>query len=838
MDALAGCLVQALQQWPYVLDIITKLCVARDIRDALLQHEPTFLFNMVARAVDGDWQHRTASIAMLSHPLPRHITLPAATQNLFLGIVDHAAQQPSTSSIKPIYRLLKGGLGPLLGLLWHETLTQLERHFVHILRETICKEDQCLTLYCLAIMKAIITAANEDPSFSIAGSYETQELLASTPNSPKWKPKGMQQYFTGGKANKTLHLIVLRVLWACRATAEDTIEQTVELLSLANELIAFMPDSTREAWCVENPIVVRKLHDKACQSGLEARVQLPAFAFICGLCRARNVPESMVDHLAALLCKPVSFSAELACGPEPAMAWFAGVLNGVQLGEIIISITSFAARGESREVLKLAGTIVPVVERLKQSLKTHESVVDGALTALSSDFVAQDLTELRRLAKSKLDSGSLEGGACSTAVLSERKAIGHAICSLFLSAALTADHSQTDVASELYPPLVGTYALTVQNDSPCSHKAAAPRTHINLQQYSPVKAFQPGSNWQAGLGNHLQSRAQQDHSALSAFFSNVCADLERRCSEVEAPLREEQERRAELQQEYDNLYRAYTNLEDSKSRVTMRVDAVEGEKRECVQDLEQTKEANDQLLTRVEKLEIVLRDNQHQAREQLEKMNREFAHAEMDHATTLAKSEEHLEELETELANARAENREKQAANDQLINELTSSRTKEDTLEAELRDWRATDEEHKRVIDAAEKAKDELVSKCETLFADMEKMRESHASEQQAHGEEQARRERDSEEQAGILKRKHADAVEQMQQGHEAEMTRVSTMLKSAQDESRRVQEELAQASTMLASAQEESRRAQTESNAQVEKKDKKIAEYHKKVNISLARHS
>ena len=397
VDALARNLIQALQQWPYVLEIITKLCVSRNIRDALLRHEPTLLARTVARAVGGDWKHSTASIAIFSHPLPPHITLPAASQTLFLGVVDHATQQPSTSSIKPIYQLLKGGLAPLLGLLSHDTLTQLERHFLAVLRNTIGQEDQCLSLYCLAIMKAIVTAADEDPSFSTLASYETQELLASTPNSPRWKPKSMKQYFTGDKASKTLHLIVLRVLWASRATADDTIEQTVECLGLANELIMFVPEPTREAWCAENPIIVRKLQEKASQSNLDTRVQLPAFAFICCLCRARGIPEGMVDGLAGLLARAGNLTEKLTVGAEPAVLWFAGVLNGVQLADVVIAITAFAVRGSAAEVVGLADVMVVVVECLSKGSRTNESIVDGALAALGAPGNVLSAKRLKQL---------------------------------------------------------------------------------------------------------------------------------------------------------------------------------------------------------------------------------------------------------------------------------------------------------------------------------------------------------------------------------------------------------------------------------------------------------
>ena len=804
---MARNLLQALQQWPYVMEIITKLCVSVHVRDALLRHDPTLLSQTVAQAVSGDWQHSAASIGMLSHPLPQNITLPAASQNLFLGIVDHATQQPSTASIKPIYLLLKGGLAPLLGLLSHDTLTQLERHFLAVLRNTIGQEDQCLSLYCLAIMKAIVTAADEDPSFATAASYETQELLASTPNSPKWKPKSMKQYFTGDKASKTLHLIVLRVLWASRATAEDTVEQTVECLGLANELIMFLPEATRETWCDENPLVVRKLKEKAVQSELETRVQLPAFAFICSLCRARNIPETMVDRLAVILSTTTNLTARLTTGSEPSVKWFASVLNGAQLAEILISITSFAVRGSATEIIKFASVVLAIVECLSGISRTHESVVDGALGALGSAAVAQDLTRLRQIFSTENFADSSKEGVCGAAVLSGRKAIGHAISGFFLSAALSADHSQTNVDLELYPLLVETHALSVQTSLPCTHIAVQP-----LAQRRPsIEPFvlKPGTTWQTALGDHLQTKARQEQTALSAFFSTACADLERRCSEVEAPLREEKEKRAGLQNQYDNLYRAYTTLEDGKGRAELRADSLEVEKTEFAHDLEQSREENDELLARVGELEASLRENQAKAREELDRLKQEFANAEMDHATASAQSEEQIEELEAKLDTVRADQESKKADNEQLRVEIGHARERNTVMEAELQKWHKTDEEHKLVIAAAEKARDELEKNCAGLRADLEALRQSSATEKASLEARSVQLEREAHDQVGSMRAQLDRDLQQMRQSH---------------------QEKVHDLSARLSSAQEDSKQAQADLESQLDKREKKLTEYHKKV--------
>ncbi|KAK6405929.1 hypothetical protein LTR95_018719, partial [Oleoguttula sp. CCFEE 5521] len=279
VSALATNIIEALQQWPYVLEIVARLCIVPSFRDALLQQHPTLLFEVVSQAVTGSWQHNAAAIAMLSHPLPPNIAIPAASQTLFLGIVDHAVASPSSASMKPVYQLLKGGLAPLLGLLSHDTLTQLEHHFHELLRSTICQTDQCLTLYCLVIMKIMIQGAEDELSCTPGSFYETQELLASTPNTPRWKPTELQRYFTGSKVNRALHLVVLRVIRATKVEGEAITAEASEVLSLANEFIDYLPPDVREKWCTDNRILVRKIWEKASQPDLHRQTQVQVIAF-------------------------------------------------------------------------------------------------------------------------------------------------------------------------------------------------------------------------------------------------------------------------------------------------------------------------------------------------------------------------------------------------------------------------------------------------------------------------------------------------------------------------------------------------------------------------------
>lgn len=323
------------------------------------------------------------------------------------------------------------------------------------------------------------------------------------------------------------------------------------------------------------------------------------------------------------------------------------------------------------------------------------------------------------------------------------------------------------------------------------------------------ESFQSGTNWQHALGEHLQARAQKEHSALSTFFSNACADLERRCAEVEAPLREEQRQREELQHQYDNLYASYTSLDDCKSRAEMRADALQVEKGEFMHELEHVREENEDLVTRIEELESRFEENQNQARRQLEQMKCDFANAEMDHATSLARSEEQLEELETKLSHAQSERDEKEKAKSQLENELAKVKSSKDALDADLHRWHTVDEEYTQVIAAAEKAKDELSSRCNGLLADLEALQQSAAEDRQAHEVHAARMEQEAQRQTDELRAHHSNDLKHMKQAH---------------------QEKLDEAAAKLETVRDESRHAQVILEAQIQKGERRISEYQKKV--------
>ncbi|KAK5013995.1 hypothetical protein LTR60_003580, partial [Cryomyces antarcticus] len=158
-------------------------------------------------------------VSVLSEPLPEQLALPASGQTFFVHAFEKAAQSPSAATIERVYIMLDGACRGLPAILSRENLTRFEDHLFRILKTVNTVEDQSLSLLCLGIMTKMACATTSRASIARARSSDDLDDLSpqsSNPPSPSWRSEAAQQFFTGAKAPKTMQLIVLRVIWACK----------------------------------------------------------------------------------------------------------------------------------------------------------------------------------------------------------------------------------------------------------------------------------------------------------------------------------------------------------------------------------------------------------------------------------------------------------------------------------------------------------------------------------------------------------------------------------------------------------------------------------------------
>lgn len=232
---------------------MTRLSVAVALRNAFLTAQPLLLDQIIGAAVEGQGtraRYVSPAVALLKYELPSSIPLPATAQTLLVRLFDNAATCPERTTICVVHTILNGACRPLLGVLSADVLHQFEQQVFGILREATDIENQSLGLYCLSIMDTLLKGA-----------------CAITPNRD-WTPDAMQSFFTGSKAHKTLQLVVLRVIWACKTGSNDASDEGQLCVKLANDLLQAVDARVRQEWCAKNAAMVRKLHEKSLLPGL------------------------------------------------------------------------------------------------------------------------------------------------------------------------------------------------------------------------------------------------------------------------------------------------------------------------------------------------------------------------------------------------------------------------------------------------------------------------------------------------------------------------------------------------------------------------------------------
>ncbi|OQO00640.1 hypothetical protein B0A48_13130 [Cryoendolithus antarcticus] len=747
---------------------------------------------------------------MLSHTLPPNIAIPAASQTLFLGVVNHAVASPSSASMKPVYQLLKGGLAPLLGLLSHDILTQLEHHFHEILRSTVCQTDQCLTLYCLVIMKIMIQAAEDELSCTPGSFYETQELLASTPDTPRWKPTELQRYFTGSKVNRALHLVVLRVIGATKVEGEAIILEANEVLCLATEIIEYLPTEVREKWCTDNPIIVRKIWEKASQPDLHRQTQVQVIAFNAGLCESQALPQRALDSLAAILSDPASLAAVPVSSSGATISRFAHRLSRSQISDMLTTWTSFAAIVDDKTLVTHAAKLSENLMAIKSTLNLSEMISTGVLSALSAADVGE---HLRQLKNSLLEQPALacqsDMSTCTRSARQARSMVAQALSGLYLQAALRADHSQTDVASDLYPLLVCLHALSSKQSATCQHHVV--RTHVSAMgsEHMDTLSTPRDIGWRTSVQQHLEAKAKSEHSDLARIFANACADLERRCTEVEAPLREEQARSSELQRQYDDLMEAYEALQDEKRRIDSHATAAKAERAASAKDVDEARSENDDLMLRIEELGASLVKSQQEIREQIAKATEAAELAEIGHAATIAQQQEELDEAKEKFERAGGDLRKQVQHEADLVCNLDTARSEADGLRKRIAEHEAMDAEHGEKLASLEQAKLDARATCRSLETELQRLQDDLLAQKSAQEMSVLQAQQQSDKRLAMVQAEQAEHIAAIHAEREEQVRGLESQISALQDESHQ---------------------AQTKLCAQLAKRDRKLASNAKRI--------
>ncbi|RMY71345.1 hypothetical protein D0863_05216 [Hortaea werneckii] len=730
VDRLAVCLIEGLSQWPYLTCVASTLI----LRDALLRQAPGLIHELAEQATKTEnarSKHTRATVAVLSHPLPDNVTLPASVQVLFVRLVDNAVEHPSTATVKPLNMILRGTSTLLLGLLSNDVLLRFESQMLGILYSSVRKPnqetDQHLTLRCLAAISVVAKAA-DDRMMLTNSFYETQELLASTQqDSSRWNATEMRKFFLDGESvPKTIRLLVLQALAACSSSG-GSLDERAEVLAHVNDLVGVIPQNFRDNWCAANGQMVQKIQAKAVAAE-HGGLRLKLLSFVCQLCKPVFLQLATVESIRKTVSDLDSLlSANVAAD---ASAWYycmGATVDLATLERLVHNIARFASSTDVDTLILSATPVSELLDRIMMLAQESADIAEAAMIALSTSSLYNNLLELSFKIKQCRAGSPPEHVApfCNALYHDSLCRIGFGLGNFLLNMHMAGESSRS-MSTEMTHALLELHAISAKDPAKCKHqnlKTETPYRPLSIVEHEGTPATD-GSDWRGTLQSFLASGVTAEYSALSAIFSKACEDLEKRCTDVEQPLKEEKAAHLCLREQYNHLQEDYAALETQSIDVKLRCDALEADWKNSLHDLEIAREDSDCLLRRVSELEENLRISDLRTARDKDRL---------ENASVAARKEEELEDLQErqqelerdaeirsqELTDLRHSFRAANDAKDGLQTRLDEACLEIENKRAEVEDLRMSSEDHASVSS-------KLKSDLDAVIQQSEQQRQSH----------------------------------------------------------------------------------------------------------------
>ncbi|KAI6951484.1 hypothetical protein KC348_g84 [Hortaea werneckii] len=841
VDRLAVCLIEGLNQWPYVLDIITSLASILILRDALLRQAPGLIHELAEQATKTEnarSKYTRATVAVLSHPLPDNVTLPASVQILFVRLVDNAVEHPSTATVKPLNMMLRGTSTLLLGLLSNDVLLRFESQMLGILYSSVRKSnqetDQHLTLRCLAAISVVAKAA-DDRLMLTNSFYETQELLASTQqDSSRWNATEMRKFFLDGESvPKTIRLLVLQALAACSSSG-GSLDERAEVLAHVNDLVAVIPQNFRDNWCAANGQMVQKIQAKAVAAE-HSGLRLKLLSFVCQVCKPVFLQLATIESIRKTVSDLDSLlSANVAAD---ASAWYycmGATIDLATLERLVHNLARFASRTDVGTLILSATPVSELLDRMMMLAQESADIAEAAMIALSTSSLCNNLLELSSKIQQCRTCSHPEHMApfCDALYHNSLCSIGFRLSNFLLNMQMAGESSRS-MSTEMTHALLELHAISAKDPAKCKHqnlKTKTPYRPLSIVEHESTPAAD-GSDWRGALQSFLASGVTAEYSALSAIFSKACEDLEKRCTDVEQPLQEEKAAHLCLREQYNHLQEDYAALETQSIDVKLRCDSLEADWKNSLHDLEIAREDSDCSLRRVGELEENLRVSATLAEAKISELRTARDKDRLENASAAAKKEEELEDLQgrqqelerdaeirsQELTDLRHSVRAANDAKDGLQTRLDEACLEIENKRAEVEDLRMSSESHASVSSKLKSDLDVVIQQSEqqrqSHEQSMERLKEENRQNQEAvnashnetmdklaaqHGEEAARYESELslvKEALALARAQHAEELTRRRDEMDDAQSQINRLLQKCKQKD----QQIADANAMLA---------------------------------------
>lgn len=236
-------------------------------------------------------------------------------------------------------------------------------------------------------------------------------------------------------------------------------------------------------------------------------------------------------------------------------------------------------------------------------------------------------------------------------------------------------------------------------------------------QISPGATSSENSrDWRSCLTDSMRQSAQISHENMMRKVEEVCFDLERRCYDVEGPLRSAEEQRDLKTLETEEIHRQKLELEEKLQQSDQMIANMKQEMADMEENRESTSGREQALSLSLESVRHELDTQKQSAEKAIQQEKEEARTRELDLIAASTAKDENIEELQEEVHRLQSENDRMIQALDNASVEQAASMEMSATLRQEISDFREKFEEN--IILCAQK-EDEV----KRLLADSEDIR-------------------------------------------------------------------------------------------------------------------
>lgn len=442
------------------------------------------------------------------------------------------------------------------------------------------------------------------------------------------------------------------------------------------------------------------------------------------------------------------------------------------------------------EGLKVTQNSRLIVSAFTAAVHQSRQLRSAILFTMSANAFNRPLNEFLTLPVPLAMKGNAEPSAehrvCPAALARSQRQFRLDVCSLFLQTGLLASTDQAGIEPGLAASLLQKQVELAAAVPTCRCASQSFQCDADLslvEQTSTSSEHRASSDWRARLSADLLRNAKSNSDSIVRTVNEVCRDLERRCEVVEWPLKEEQARSKQLEDQLEAASRKVAELESQAEERNLFLNGLDAEKNSLECQARAGEARITHLTERLQEMEAESAEVRAEAERASAIAREEASNENLKHLAILNSKEdiitdqdEHIRHLEHTLKSLRDEltaaceaTLAAQKRVDRLGTELTESarareidRASSFRKDTDIDRLRCVETELRAEVEAAEDAGRQQATKIELLQTEVQDVRASseanlgtlkqaHESDKTAAATEMARLQRDHQEEIARL---------------------------------------------------------------------------------------